>query len=134
MIIEGFLAAGNVEGRQSMQDPLKRPAQLSITQSSSTGMRVLKLCGEIDADTADGLREALSVDDSVPRSVLDLSIVTFMDSSAISVLVAARRDATAAGGWIRMAALTEPVQRVVEVVGLDTIISCYPTLPQALAA
>ncbi|MGW7611639.1 hypothetical protein ACWGKW_31165 [Streptomyces sp. NPDC054766] len=47
-------------------------------------------------------------------------------------LAAARRDAVTADGWIRLAVLTEPVQRVLEIVGLDTIIACYPTLAQAL--
>lgn len=31
-----------------------------------------------------------------------------------------------------MAALTAPVERVVTLVGLDTIIDCHPTLAQAL--
>lgn len=47
-------------------------------------------------------------------------------------LAAARRDAVTADGWIRLAVLTEPVQRVLEIVGLDTIIACHPTLAQAL--
>ncbi|MER5387300.1 hypothetical protein ABT040_45005 [Streptomyces sp. NPDC002688] len=51
---------------------------------------------------------------------------------AAVVLAAAHRDADAAGGWIRMAALTQPVRRVVEIVDLDTIITCCPTLAQAL--
>ncbi|MFE2537810.1 STAS domain-containing protein [Streptomyces sp. NPDC059371] len=66
------------------------------------------------------------------RRVLDLSAVTFMDSSAINVLVLANRDANATGGWLRMAGLTEPARR--EIVGLDTVIPCYSTLTQALAA
>ncbi|MGW6263269.1 STAS domain-containing protein [Streptomyces sp. NPDC055085] len=55
-----------------------------------------------------------------------------MDPSAISVLATARRNANAAGGWLRMAALTEPVEQVIALVGLDTIIDCYPTLAEAL--
>ncbi|WP_406368535.1 hypothetical protein OG788_45735 [Streptomyces sp. NBC_00647] len=51
---------------------------------------------------------------------------------AAVVLAAAHRDADAAGGWMRMAALSQPVRRVVEIVGLDTIITCCPTLAQAL--
>ncbi|MFJ8798681.1 STAS domain-containing protein [Streptomyces sp. NPDC102487] len=65
-------------------------------------------------------------------TVIDLGAVPFMDSSAISVLAAARRNASAAGGRLRMAVLTEPVERVIAVVGLDTIIDCYPTLVEAL--
>ncbi|MGW6487118.1 STAS domain-containing protein [Streptomyces sp. NPDC055056] len=64
--------------------------------------------------------------------MLDFSDVTFMDSSGVNVLVAALHQTRAAGGWIRMVALTEPVQQVIDIVGLDTIIPCYPTLAQAL--
>ncbi|WP_406368524.1 STAS domain-containing protein [Streptomyces sp. NBC_00647] len=113
--------------------PAEQPARLSITQTITDGIRVLALAGELDADNAGALRQALRVEeDSAPLTVLDLSAVTFMDSSAISVLAAAHRDADAAGGWMRMAALSQPVRRVVEIVGLDTIITCCPTLAQAL--
>ncbi|MFE4703331.1 STAS domain-containing protein [Streptomyces sp. NPDC056738] len=111
------------------------PARLSITQTTVDGIHVLAVAGELDADTTGTLRQALRMEEgSTPAlTVLDLGAVTFMDSSAINVLVAANRDATAAGGQLRMAALSEPVQRVVEIVGLDTIIACYTTLAQALA-
>ncbi|MFF2383606.1 STAS domain-containing protein [Streptomyces sp. NPDC058108] len=89
--------------------------------------------GEIDHDNADQLRQALHVGaDGPPRFVLDVSAVTFMDSTAISVLVAANNAAGEAGGWVRLAAMSEPVQRVVEIVRLDTVLTCYLTLSQAL--
>lgn len=116
-----------------MYETAEQSGRLSINRSITAGIRVLVLSGEIDADNVGLLAEALQTDGNGPvQLVLDFSAVTFMDSSAISVLAAARRDATSAGGWIRMAALTAPVQRVVEIVGLDTIIPCYPTLSQAL--
>ncbi|MFE9812007.1 STAS domain-containing protein [Streptomyces sp. NPDC005227] len=106
---------------------------MSITQTTTGGIRVLALAGELDADNAGALRQALRIEEESARlTVLDLGGITFMDSSAISVLAAARRDADAAGGWLRMAALTAPVERVVELVGLDTIIACYATLAEAL--
>ncbi|MFD6497826.1 STAS domain-containing protein [Streptomyces sp. NPDC059944] len=112
-----------------------QPARLSITHVTTAGVRVLGLSGEIDADNADILRQALRPDeDASSQTVLDLGEVTFIDSSAISVLATAHRDATAAAGGLRMAALTAPVARVVGIVGLDTIIPCYATLPEALAA
>ncbi|MET8292227.1 STAS domain-containing protein [Streptomyces sp. NPDC005132] len=107
---------------------------MSITQTTTAGIRVLVLSGEVDFDTVDLLRGALQIDDSVPvRFVLDLSAVTFIDSSTISVLAAAHGNAVSAGGWIRLAAMSHPVQRVVELVGLDTVLPCYRTLAQALA-
>ncbi|MFE2536706.1 STAS domain-containing protein [Streptomyces sp. NPDC059371] len=111
-----------------------QPSRLSITQTTVAGIRVLAVAGELDADNVGILRQALCIEeDSVSAlTVLDMGAVSFMDSSAINILVAANRDASAAGGQLRMAALSEPVQRVVEIVGLDTIIACYPTLAQAL--
>ncbi|MFD9497365.1 STAS domain-containing protein [Streptomyces sp. NPDC060005] len=111
-----------------------QPARLSITHVTTGGVRVLGLSGEIDADNADILRQALDADDGASsQTVLDLGAVTFIDSSAVSVLASARRDAAAVGGGLRMAALTAPVARVVGIVGLDTIIPCYPTPSEALA-
>ncbi|MEU8788300.1 STAS domain-containing protein [Streptomyces sp. NPDC048643] len=118
-----------------MHEAAEQPTRLSIAQTTTRGMRVLVLSGEVDADNVDALRQALQIHDGESRtSVLDLGGVTFIDSSAINVLVAAHREATSAGGWIRLAALTAPVKRVVELVGIDTVIGCYPTLAQALAA
>ncbi|MCX4918986.1 STAS domain-containing protein [Streptomyces sp. NBC_00687] len=116
-----------------MHHPAEQPGGLAITRTDTDGIRVLALAGELDADNADMLREALRIDeDGHLLTVLDLGAVTFLDSSAISVLATARRNANAAGGWLRMAALTDPVERVIALVGLDTIIDCYPTVAEAL--
>ncbi|MEU4089257.1 STAS domain-containing protein [Streptomyces aureus] len=115
--------------------PTEPSARLSITQTTDDGIRVLAVAGELDADSVGMLRQALRVGETPASAVtvLDLGAVTFMDSSAINVLVAANRDAAAATGQLRLAAPSEPVRRVVEIVGLDTIIACYPTLAQALS-
>ncbi|MFI1441680.1 STAS domain-containing protein [Streptomyces fructofermentans] len=110
----------------------EQSARLSVTQTTTADTRILLLSGEIDADTADLLRQALRIGTGPARAVLDFSAVTFMDSTGINVLVTAHHAAHAADGWIRMAALPASVQRVVEIVGLDTIVPCYPTLPEAL--
>ncbi|MFE3268044.1 STAS domain-containing protein [Streptomyces sp. NPDC059215] len=118
-----------------MHDTAEQPVRLSISQTTCSGIRVLALSGEIDADNVDRLRQSLTVGrGDLAHTVLDLSGVTFIDSSVISVLASAHRDATASHGWIRMAALGMSVQRVVGLVGLDAVIGCYPTLAQALVA
>jgi anti-anti-sigma factor len=55
-----------------------------------------------------------------------------MDSSGINVFVSAHQAVTATEGWVRIAAAQEPVLRVLELVGVDAIIACHPTLEQAL--
>ncbi|MFE2050981.1 STAS domain-containing protein [Streptomyces sp. NPDC059459] len=106
---------------------------LSVAVTSTDGIRVLAPAGEIDHHTGDQLRRALDVTGTArPRIVIDMSQVTFMDSSGINILIAAYSTVTEAGGWLRMAACTDSVQRVLQLVGIDDIIECHPTLPAAL--
>jgi anti-anti-sigma factor len=113
-----------------------RPGHLSVDHTTVDGIRVVTLRGEIDHDVKDVLSEALLSSDGAmpPRTVVDLSAVTFMDSSGINVFVAAYKTASDAQGWLRMAGAQESVLRILELVGLDEVIPCHPTVEQALTA
>ncbi|WP_404200071.1 STAS domain-containing protein [Streptomyces tauricus] len=108
--------------------------RLSIEHKVQDGIRVLTVKGEIDADVCPRLSAALHLEDSPqpPRIVVDLSGVTFMDSSGINTLATAYHQVNTAAGWLRIAAPTPSVTRVLHLVGLDTLIDCHPTLQQAL--
>ncbi|MEU0032074.1 STAS domain-containing protein [Streptomyces sp. NPDC006335] len=111
-----------------------QPDQLSIVDTSSEGIRILTVAGEIDYDTCETLREALDVPATPPpRLVIDMRQVTFMDSTGINLLIAAHQSATDAGGWIRLAAPTSSVIRTIQIVGLDALIDCHATLREALS-
>ncbi|WP_413755193.1 STAS domain-containing protein [Streptomyces sp. MMBL 11-3] len=101
-----------------------------------SGIRVVSANGELDADVCPLLEAALHAKDGLqpPRVVVDLSGVTFMDSSGINLFANAYQTLTSAGGWLRIAAPTGPVHRVLSLVGLDTVITCHPTLDNALTA
>ena len=102
--------------------------------TATAGIRLLTVAGEIDQNTASPLQQALDVTGtSRPRIVIDLRHVTFMDSSGINLLISAHQDITGAGGWLRLAAPTPPVLRILRLVGVDTLIDIHPTLPHALA-
>ncbi|MEU0946867.1 STAS domain-containing protein [Streptomyces canus] len=111
-----------------------QPDQLSIVDTSSEGIRILAVAGEIDYDTCETLRQALDVPATPPpRLVIDMRKVTFMDSTGINLLIAAHQSATDAGGWIRLAAPTSSVMRTIQIVGLDTLIDCHAILREALS-
>ncbi|MFC9284631.1 STAS domain-containing protein, partial [Streptomyces collinus] len=57
---------------------------------------------------------------------------TFMDSSGINILIAAHRTLTDTGGHLHLARPTQTVLRTLQIVGIDTVIDCHTTLPQAL--
>jgi stage II sporulation protein AA (anti-sigma F factor antagonist) len=111
-----------------------QPGRLSVVSNATDGIRVLTVAGEIDHHTGQALRQALDVSGTPrPRVVVDLSRVTFMDSTGINILIAAHRALTEAGGWIRLAAPTEAVMRTLQIVGVDTVIDCRETLRHALS-
>ncbi|WP_037763970.1 STAS domain-containing protein [Streptomyces sp. 142MFCol3.1] len=111
-------------------------ARLAITSRTTGQITVLTVRGEIDHDSAGQFHQALNTGHtaSPPRIVVDLSGVTFMDSTGIQALAATHRSTRSAHGWIRIAAPDNAVLRVIQIVGLDTIVACYPTLNQAINA
>jgi anti-sigma B factor antagonist len=91
--------------------------------------------GEIDALTAPRLgRRLLDLAEEGKRlMVLDLSAVTFMDSTGISVIVNALRQLTTRRGNLVLVCPTERVLRPFEITGLAGRLSIFRTRGQALA-
>ncbi|MET8638905.1 STAS domain-containing protein [Streptomyces sp. NPDC004680] len=94
---------------------------------------VLILTGEVDLALAPALREIVDalIADRRARMVLDLQRVSFMDSSALGVLVYAMRRADALGGALRLAGPCEKVRRMLELTGLDTVVGVFAGVPAA---
>ncbi|WP_187369315.1 STAS domain-containing protein [Baekduia soli] len=77
----------------------------------------LATAGEVETAVMDPVRDARHV-------VLDLRDLAFMDSSGVRVVVAAHLAAEEHGGRLSLVRLAEgsPVQRVLEISGLDTVL------------
>jgi anti-anti-sigma factor len=112
------------------------PERLLITRTTrGDGVDVVVLAGEVDLDGSGQLRDVLlSSVQTASGTVVDLSEVGFLDSSGINVLISAHQAAEARGVWFRLAAPQHPVERVLRLVGVDTLIACFPTVERALAA
>jgi anti-anti-sigma factor len=109
-------------------------SRLRLQHTSMTdGITVLAADGEIDFHGTAALERAITTPPSMPpRVVVDLAQTTFMDSGGINALIRANRTVSRAGGWIRLAGLAENVLSVVQLVGLDQVITVYPALDVAL--
>ena len=83
---------------------------------------VVEVAGEIDMATAPELAQALAADvlhDSVQRVVVDLTAVTFLDSSALNALVQSQRVLAAREIAFRVVSPTdEAVRRIFEITQL----------------
>ena len=93
--------------------------EFSITVRNLPNLHVVALHGELDVASADGLINSLAeLAGSV--LVLDLSDLTFMDSSGVGALLRARNRVMAeAPGDLVVTRPTAPVRRTLEIVGLD---------------
>jgi len=106
-----------------------------VSDHPAIGAVTVALHGQLDLDAAprlqaafDGLRER-----SVNRVVVDLAELRFCDSIGLSALVVAHNYCTAAGGYLRLAAPSEFMVRVLSVVGITGALPVYRTVPAALA-
>ena len=110
-------------------------SDFAVSDSLEGGVPVVTVRGEIDVATAPQLRDRLMAasETNPPLSVVDLSAVTFLDSTALGVLVGAVTQRRDAGGDIRLV-VTEPhVTKVFSITGLDAVFSIYPDLDRALS-
>lgn len=83
------------------------------------GTTVLAPSGELDLSALPELRDRLvSAVRPGATVVLDLQDVTFMDSSALSVVLTADRQLRATGGALQLAHVAEEVLRVLRICGL----------------
>ena len=84
-----------------------------------------RLSGEIDHHGAREMMEALdrAIAHHLPlRLTLDLSGVTFMDSSGLAVLLRCKRRMDAVGGCVKAVAVPTQPRRVLDAAGLGRII------------
>jgi anti-sigma B factor antagonist len=97
---------------------------------------VVRVTGEVDMYTAPQLKQALLglIDGGARRVVVDLSAVTFIDSTALGVLIGGVRRLHAADGAMALVVTSRPVERVLSITGLDRVFSIHTTLADAVAA
>lgn len=90
--------------------------------------------GELDLTTAPRLKWMLldSIQTGRSRIVLDLSMATFMDSTALGVLVVVNRNLDA-GARMAVACPNANVLRIFELSGMDGAFAIFQTFDEALA-
>ena len=106
-----------------------------IAQFSGPGYRGCRLSGEVDFTSSGAVQSALLAMILPGGGVViaDLSEVTFLDSSALGVLVQAYRTAREQETRLLVVA-SEPVRKLLRLTGLDTVLETHDTLSAAESA
>ena len=105
--------------------------------SSDGDLAVLVMGGELDYEVSPQIRARLvgAIKDGRRRLVLDLSDVTFIDSTAIGVLAGTvvKLD-EAGGGSLAVVCSHEKVVQIFEITGLDSVIAVHSSREEAVSA
>jgi anti-anti-sigma factor len=91
----------------------------TIVVDRSARAVIVRASGELDAFVAPELSSAFAELEGEPRVLADLARVSFMDSTALGLVVRATRDVAAAGGDIRIVLPQGTARRIFEITGLD---------------
>jgi anti-sigma B factor antagonist len=95
---------------------------------------MIALAGEVDLHTAPEFKERLVqvLDDGKKHLVVDLSKVTFIDSTTLGVLIGGVKRLRPTGGSLALAGPNPAIAKVFEITGLDRIFPIYSTVDDAL--
>jgi anti-sigma B factor antagonist len=99
------------------------------------GASIVVLKGDVDLESSPAAREILlKTVDGAGRVLVDLSSVTYIDSSGVASLVEALQASKRNGGRFALVAASEPTRRVLELARLDTVFTLYATVEEGIKA
>jgi anti-sigma B factor antagonist len=90
--------------------------------------------GELDAFSASALGDAFAEVAADDRVLIDLSRVSFMDSTALGLVVKTVNEITDRGGDLRLVLPTRSARRIFEITTLDRVLPIEATRDAALRA
>ncbi len=97
---------------------------------------VLSVNGEVDVYTAPTLRERIlsAMNEGATTIVIDLSNVSFMDSTGLGILVGALKRMRQADGELHVVCDSEPVLKIFRVTGLMDVFGVVSSIDDLPAA
>ena len=103
--------------------------------SEQQGASVVAFTGEVDLESSPAAREILlKCLESTSKVIVDLSEVSYIDSSGVASLVEALQAAKKNGSQFSLAAASEPTRRVLELARLDKVFTLHDSVDAGLNA
>jgi anti-sigma B factor antagonist len=109
-------------------------ASVTAAESRGTAYTLLTLAGEIDVTNSDELRGMLetAVSEGARTLVVDLSGVSFMDSSALHALLQVTRMLHRQQGVLSVVSPQGVVDRLLRLCAADQLMPIYSSVPEAI--
>jgi anti-sigma B factor antagonist len=108
-----------------MSEPSTPVADFEVTTDVADGIATVAIRGEVDVYTAPQLRDCLRRlgSDEAGQVVLELSAMTFIDSTGLGVIVGAAKRIRESGGTLSLRAPSRSTHKVLDITGLSQIIT-----------
>lgn len=108
---------------------------VQVTTEHVGARTVVHVGGEIDVASADRLREQVAhlLAEGRTDLVVDLTDVSFMDSTGLGLLVGTLKRVRLAGGRLGLVVTSERILKVLRITGLTEVFTIHDTLDAALA-
>jgi anti-sigma B factor antagonist len=113
------------------------PPEFAVTEEQvDTDRHVVAVRGEIDLFTAPELKQVLTeaIEQGRTRMVVDLGETTFLDSTALGVLIGAVKRLRSRDGALAIVNTDANIAKTFEITGLDQIFTILPSRDEALSA
>jgi anti-sigma B factor antagonist len=110
-------------------------AELNVTVRKTDKAAVVAVAGEVDVYTSPLLQERLVevLRGGSSSIVLDLSAVTFLDSTGLGVLITGLKRCRSADGDLVLVTTQPNVLKVLEITGLNDVFQIYELVDDAIA-
>ncbi len=107
---------------------------MTINAQSHGAIDILNLRGRFDAHMAPELKNWQDTTTERNHVVVNLAGVTFIDSSALAMLVRGLKRCRQQGGDVHLCAMQPPVRIIFELTKLDKAFKIFTTEQEAIAA
>ena len=100
---------------------------MSLPAKTVDGVEIVALSGRLDAANAPEVREQIRglIHSGAGKVLIDLSGVKFLDSSGISVLVGAMKEASSKGGRVALLRVPPTVRSLLELTRLHRVFDTF---------
>ncbi len=100
---------------------------MEIAVRRESRLVIVDMVGEIDVNAVARIRDTLGdlTKAASPQIVVNLTGATYIDSSGLGILMAARREALKGGGRLALCGMTKDVRMVFELTRLNKFFEIY---------
>ena len=108
---------------------------MAVKTESKNGLMVCHVDGDIDINCSPDLKKVFDklISQKAPKIVIELSKVTYIDSSGLATLVGILKNMRSYGGKMRLAGMSPKVKSLFEITKLDKLFEIMASEEEAIA-